>query len=234
MTDESFDVVVVGCGIAGLSAAVTAEQAGARVAVIERAPEAERGGNTRYTESLWRMKSLTAVSDDFLDRFAANAGGWPDPGVVADATLDRERQPAILRSLGIVDPNVVATIADDAPKAISWLAEFGVKFDFLPMYFLTQSTTRMGPIGGGLALVEALGGYADTRPETIRFFYETAAKGLVRDDAGRVTGVEVVSRDNAPGRIMGSSVVLACGGFEGNPEMLSQYVGPQAQYIRPV
>ena len=169
MDDLSFDVVVVGCGIAGLSAAVMAQQNGARVAILERAPKDERGGNTRYTESLWRMKTVDAVSEDFLDKFAANAGGWPDPGIVQDAVLDRECQPRVLRSLGVVDPQVVAAIADDAPKAIAWLAKFGIKFDDIPMYFLSQSTTRMGPIGGGLALVEALGGYADRRPDEIHF-----------------------------------------------------------------
>ena len=100
--------MVVGCGIAGLSAAVTAQQNGARVAILERAPKDERGGNTRYTESLWRMKTVDAVSEDFLDKFAANAGGWPDPGIVQDAVLDRDCQPRVLRSLGVVDPQVVA------------------------------------------------------------------------------------------------------------------------------
>ena len=71
---SSFDVVVVGCGIAGLSAAATALQAGRRVAVIERAPKDERGGNSRWTEALLRMKSEREVSDDFETHFASNAG----------------------------------------------------------------------------------------------------------------------------------------------------------------
>ena len=60
--------MVAGCGIAGLSAAVAAQQAGARVAILERAPREERGGNTRYTESFWRMKSEDSVSEDFETR----------------------------------------------------------------------------------------------------------------------------------------------------------------------
>ena len=232
--DPPYDLVVVGCGIAGLSAAVTAHQAGATVAVIERAPREERGGNTRYTESFWRMKSADAVSDDFEERFAENAGGWPDPAVTKDLALDRENQPAILRALSVVDPALIAKIADDAPKALAWLSSFGVTFDFLPIYFLSQSTTRMGPVGGGLALIEALGGYADQNPDGIRFHYETAAKGLIQDDSGAVIGVRAVGRGNRPVEIFGRSVVLASGGFEGNPEMLSHYIGPQAQFIRPV
>ena len=58
----SYDAIVVGCGIAGLSAAVSAAQAGAQVALLERAPREDRGGNTRYTESFWRMRSADAVS----------------------------------------------------------------------------------------------------------------------------------------------------------------------------
>jgi len=234
MNSPAIDVLVVGFGIAGLSAAVTAHQTGARVTVLERAPMEERGGNTRYTESFWRMKNADQVSDDFEDRFAANAGGWPDPGILRDLVRDRENQPAVLRSLGTVDPSLIATIAEDAPKALKWLESFGVTFDFLPLYFLSQSTTRMGPIGGGLALVEALGAYIDKHADEIEVLYETSARELLIDDAGAVIGVKAMGRGNKPLEIRARNVVLASGGFEGNPEMLSHYVGPQAQFIRPV
>ena len=234
MSKPDTDVLVVGFGIAGLSAAVTAHQAGARVAVLERAPIEERGGNTRYTESFWRMKNANQVSDDFEDRFAANAGGWPDPGILRDLVRDRENQPAVLRSLGAMDPSLIATIAEDAPKALKWLESFGVTFDFLPLYFLSQSTTRMGPIGGGLALVEALGAYVDKHAGEIEVLYETAARDLLINDVGAVVGVKAVGPGNRPLEIRARNVVLASGGFEGNPEMLSHYVGPQAQFIRPV
>jgi tricarballylate dehydrogenase len=234
MTISSADVLVVGFGIAGLAAAVTAHQAGARVVMLERAPRQERGGNTRYTESFWRMKNAEQVSDDFEERFAANAGGWPDPGILRDLVRDRENQPAVLRSLGALDPSLIATIAEDAPKALRWLESFGVKFDFLPLYFLSQSTTRMGPIGGGLALIEALGAYVDAHAGDIEVRYETSARDLLVDASGAVIGVKTVERGNRPIEIRARNVVLASGGFEGNPEMLSHYIGPQAQYIRPV
>ncbi|MBM09127.1 MAG: FAD-binding dehydrogenase [Magnetovibrio sp.] len=231
---ETFDVVVVGFVIAGLSAAVTAHQNGATVAILERAPLDERGGNTRYTESLWRMKNHDAVSDDFQNRFSENSGGWPDPGIVKDAVLERDNQPRVLRSLGVVDPDLINTLAQEAPKCLSWLGEFGVKFDFLPTYFLSQSTTRMAPVGGGLALVDALGNYVDTHTNKISVFYETAARELITNECGHVVGVKGVSAGNTPFEAIGGSVILSCGGFQGNPEMLSHYIGPQAQFVRPV
>ena len=75
VSDNQYDVVVVGCGIAGLSAAVAAQEGGARVCVLERSVFEERGGNTRYTGAWLRMKTEDAVTDDFEEHFAENSGG---------------------------------------------------------------------------------------------------------------------------------------------------------------
>ena len=232
--NDGYDVIVVGCGIAGLSAAVSAQQAGARVALLERAPKEERGGNTRYTESFWRMRSHDEVSEDFLERFAENAGGHLDPALIGDSVRPYEQWPRLLRGLGFVDPELVTTLADNAGPTLRWLTGFGVAFDFLPNYFITESTTRMAPAGGGLALVEALAAHAETVPDRIAIHYETTARRLIQDDAGRVTGVEATGDNNRTVRLPARAVVLASGGFEGNPEMLSRYLGPQSQFIRPV
>ena len=57
--EHNFDLIVVGCGIAGLATAVSAAENGLKVAVLERATIEDRGGNTRWTEALMRMKSET-------------------------------------------------------------------------------------------------------------------------------------------------------------------------------
>jgi tricarballylate dehydrogenase len=231
---STFDLVVVGCGISGLSAAVSAQQAGAKVAVLERAVREERGGNTRYTESYWRMQSPEEVSADFEDQLAANSGGWPDPSIVNEAARPYEEWPALLRAASITDPELIATLAREAPVALQWLQSFGVTFDFLPNYFINESTTRMAPVGGGAALVEALATYAESVPDDIAIFYETTARGLIYAVDGAVVGIEAVGRGNQRIDLRGDAVVLASGGFEGNPEMLSHYLGPQALFIRPV
>ncbi len=232
-TQHEFDVIVVGCGIAGMSAAVSAEQAGARVAVLERSVAEERGGNTRYTESLWRMKSEDEVSDDFEDKLGANGVLHPDPELIKDAVLDYDNWPGLLKAAGMADPNLVAALADNAPKVLKWLKSFGVKFDEIPTYFLSQSTTRIAPVGGGLALIEALGAHADAS-DNITFFYETTANELLRNDRGEVIGIGAREAGNRPVNFIGRGVVLGCGGFEGNQEMLAHYIGPQSAYTRPV
>ena len=186
MTSEShgFDVVVAGCGIAGLSAAVSALEEGASVAVIERAPLAERGGNTRYTEAYLRMKSDTEVTDDFSAHFAENSGGYLDPTLVEATQAPYASWPGIVKALAFADPEVVSAFADACGPTVQWLKRLGVRFDFLPTQFLTASQPRLLPIGGGLALLEALAAQVDRMHG--RFFYQTTARALVQDDSGAV------------------------------------------------
>ena len=107
-----------------------------------------------------------------------------------------------------------------------------MRFDFLPSYLITTSTTRLAPIGGGLALVEALGSAADAAGVDVR--YRTTARRLVVNQYGYVAGVSAVGAANQPLEFEAPSVVLASGGFEGNFEMLTRYIGPSAAFLRPV
>ncbi|MBS0244531.1 MAG: FAD-binding protein, partial [Proteobacteria bacterium] len=65
-------------------------------------------------------------------------------------------------------------------------------------------------------------------------FYRTTARRLITDDTGTVVGLEAAGLENKRIVFRAPSVVLACGGFEGNPEMLARYMGPSSRYIRPV
>ena len=228
---HNFDVVVVGCGIAGLSAAVAASENGAKVAVLERAPIEERGGNTRYTDAYLRMKSETEVTDDFEAHFAENGGGYLDPELLKHTTLAYEQWPAIVKTLSFADPELISAFANGCGPTVQWLKTFGVKFDFLPTQFLTKSQPRLLPIGGGLALIEALAAAAEKIG--VRFFYETTATGLIQNERGAVTGLRASDKHGEPLHILGK-VILGCGGFEGNAEMQTRYIGARALYLRPV
>lgn len=226
------DVVVVGCGVAALSAAMTAYEAGVRVAVVERAPREERGGNSRHTEAYLRMKSLDEPAEDFESHFAANSGGHLDPSLVACTARPRESWPPIVKAMGFTDPEVIATFSGNAGPTLRWIERLGVRFEHLPTAFLTTSTQRLLPIGGGLAIVETLCDRLEAAG--VPFFYETAARELIQADDGSIAGVRAVGTRNRPVEFRGAAVILACGGFQGNPEMMAEYVGPRALYLRPV
>jgi tricarballylate dehydrogenase len=227
---HTFDVVVVGCGIAGLAAAVSAQQGGAKVAVLERAPVEERGGHTRHTGAWMRMKNDAEVSDDFEEHFALNAGGYVDPSLLKRALEAPESQPAILRSLSYADPNVVETLAREAPPTLAWLKTFGVRFIPLDIPFPTSVQPRIQPSGGGLALIEALAPALERNGG--RIFYETAAQSLIVNERNEVIGVKAITRDNRPVEFRARAVILGCGGFEGNAEMMTRYIGQRSTYLR--
>lgn len=229
--EHAFDVVVAGCGVAGLSAAVTAAERGLTVAVLERASFDERGGQSRWTEAYLRMKSLNEVSDDFEMHLSENAGPYNDPDFIGEMAGARESWSHAARALAIPDPELIGEFANQVPSTIKWLQELGVKFDFLPTQFLTSTQPRLLPVGGGAALVDALANRAEKLGVT--FFYHTTARKLLLDDLGMVKGLLAQDKDNGGHRFHGN-VVLACGGFEGNPEMLAKYLGPRSVYLRPV
>jgi tricarballylate dehydrogenase len=230
---EGADLVVVGCGIAGCSAAAAATQKGLAVVMLERATREEYGGNTRYTEANFRMKNVDEVSDDFEEQFIQNAGANPDPNIVAALAGPYETRPPYVKAHAHTDPDLIATLAEQAGPTVRWLHEFGIRFDDTKLrHYIIETAPRIRPVGGGLGLIEALSSYV--RGNGGEILYEHTAYKLIIDERGFVAGV--LARDNtgASRAIRGKGVVLASGGFQGNPEMLAQYIGKRAEFIRPV
>ena len=228
----SRDLVVVGCGIAGMSAAVSALQAGLEVTLLERAPEEDFGGNTRWTEAYLRMKNDAEVSDDFEEKFAENAGANLDPNVLDAVAGEYAHWPAYVKAHPLPDPELIAHFARSVPPTIAWLKSFGLRFAPQPIYLLTQSTSRIAAQGGGLALIERLMQEAKALGAEVRF--RTTAVDLVRAADGRVAGIVAIDEAGKRKEIRARATLLASGGYEGNPEMMTHYMGTRAAHIRPV
>jgi len=229
---KKFDAVVIGCGVAGLSAAVTAAENGAKVALLERAPQAERGGNSRYTEAWMRMKTEDEVSDDFVDLFLERGHGAIGPEFLREVASDYENWPQNVKAYPFNDPELVASIAENAPPTMAWLKTHGIKFTFHSPMLLQKGPERMGPSGGGVAIVEALAASAEKLG--VEMLYETTGRSLLLDDAGNIRGVRCWSKAQGNFALDTSSVVVASGGYQGNLEMMTRYVGHNAHLTRPV
>jgi len=231
---HEFDVVVLGHGIAGMCAAVSAMEKGAKVAVLERAPAEESGGCTRYTEAFLRMKSETELSDDFDQEMAEVSSANPDPSLIAEMSRDADRWPQVVRAMPVTDPEYLATFSREAIPTIAWLKRLGVRFipTRLPQITCRDDTPMIAPSGGGAAILEVLTKAAIEGGA--RFFYETTGRQLIVDDTGRVVGLRAITRNNRPIDFLAHAVVLASGGFEGSPEMLARYLGTGSVNIRPI
>jgi len=226
------DLLIVGCGIAGTSAAVSALQAGLSVTLLERAPEEDFGGNSRWTEAYLRMKNDAEVSDDFEERFAQNAGLNLDPNLLDALGGEYAHWPSWVKAHALPDPELIAHFAAGVPPTVAWLKSFGLRFGPQPIYLLTQSTTRIAAQGGGLALIERL--MQEARKLGVEVRFRTTAVDLLRGADGGVAGVQAVAPDGRHEEIRAGATLLASGGYEGNPEMMTHYLGERAARIRPV
>ncbi len=210
MDDAGATIVVVGSGAAGLSAAVAATEAASqgasrlRVVLIDSAPKAQHGGNTRWSPSYMRMAAPDRVAPGFEDDIQAASGGR------ADAAYFRRLHEA-------------------APAAVAWLASHGVTFH-QAVYYLSAGSARIQPVGGGGAIVTALEGAARAAGVEVR--YEVRAERLLLGANGAIEALEVRSQTGAGERIGARAVVLACGGFAGNGEMLAQHIGAGAESLK--
>jgi tricarballylate dehydrogenase len=152
--------------------------------------------------------------------------------VLAESAQDYSTWSPPVRAYPFSDPEVISTFAAKVPPTIAWLKTFGLKFGPQPTYLLTQNTTRIAALGGGLALIERLMVEAKHLGADVRF--RTTAVELLRDSMGRIAGIVAAGPDGLRREIRAANTVIASGGFQGNQEMMTRYIGPKARNIRPV
>jgi len=227
---DTYDVVIVGAGNAALAAAMAARENGASVLVLEKAPEEEKGGNSYFTAGGFRFchsgieNAATNVLTDLSEaELAQIVLPVHDRQVFYDALMKVTRHQA--------DEDVAWRLIDGSRPAMVWLRNHGIRF--IPMFgrqtFLVDGKHHFyGGVnieagGGGAGLVEAELKRVSQLGCEIR--YATAATRLIQDRHRRITGIEVRGPEGYE-EIRATPVVLACGGFESNPEWRVRYLGP--------
>lgn len=222
-----FDVVVVGKGNAALCAALAARDKGASVVMLEAAPVEQSGGNSCFAAGAMRF-AYSSVDDlkllaDIPDEEVKNTD-WDTN------TIDQFYDDMYSTTSFRTDPQLSEILVTQSLEAMVWLRSQGVRF--VPNYRV-QSVVLDGkrkffgrmPLeinGGGAGLVQYLNDIAVKKG--IEILYDTRAVSLLYDDE-RVFGVKA-KRAGKPFEVKARSVVLACGGFEANPEWRARYLGP--------
>jgi len=225
---ESWDVIVVGGGNAAFCAALAAREAGARVLVLERAPEAEAGGDSRFTAGAMRVvyngveDIRKLVPDLTVDEIArTDFGTYPEGQFLDDmARLTQYR----------CDPDLTEVLVKQSLGTLAWMRSKGVRF--VPMYgrqafnvegkFKFWGGLTVEIVGGGPGLIDALARAA--KNDGIDIWYSARVCAIISDDAG-VHGVRVRHQGKTI-EVHARAVVLAAGGFQANPEWRARYLGP--------
>ena len=226
------DIAVVGCGVAGLSAALTALEAGASVVVLERAPIEDRGGNTRWTEAILRVTPEGEPAPDMADLYAKVSGNHVLPEFLKATLQAYETWPRLVKAGAFIDHEVLGAFVNGVREGLDWLKRNGVGTQSTIFPTLPAIPPVTGIYGGGLAMVETLCAAIEMRGGKI--LYEATAVELMKDGDGEIAGVRVIDSEGKSCRIAASAVVLASGGFEGNYEMMARYLGPASSFYRPV
>jgi tricarballylate dehydrogenase len=228
MLPQSSDVVVVGAGNAAMCAALAAREQGAEVIVLERAPEDESGGNTRFTAGAIRfayngVADLRELMPDLTGEEVARTdfGTYTEDQFFDDMARVTENR---------ADPDLVELLVRRSRQTMMWLRGNG--FRFVPIYgrqafkvdgrFKFWGGLTVEAWGGGPGLVEAHKKAADANG--IRVFYGARAMSLLHGDDG-VHGLNV-RYEGKSRKLHCKAVVLAAGGFESNPEWRTRYLGP--------
>jgi tricarballylate dehydrogenase len=225
---QTYDVVVVGAGNAGMCAALAAADEGARVLVLERAPQDERGGNSAFTAGAMRVaydgvddlrELMPHLTDDEVA--VTDFGSYPEDAFYSDIAKVTE-----YRS----DPDMAELLVSRSFPTLKWMSTKGVRF--LPIYgrqafkvdgrFKFWGGLTVETNGGGPGLVDSLFTAADKAG--IDVWYEARGRALLADDDG-VHGIVLQHRGRTE-QVKAKAVVLAAGGFEANAEWRTRYLGP--------
>lgn len=222
------DVIVVGGGNAGLSAAMAAQDGGAQALLLEKAPKELRGGNSYFTGGLFRfafqgIDDVASVIHDLSEgeRAMVDVGSYPTRAYYEDVMRVTE---------GLSDPLLLEVLVGQSLPTMQWLAGKGVRW-ILAMGRQSFKVDNKFKFFGNL-VVEAVGGgvglsdmeFAAAEKMGVQTVYDTKAVRLLTDRMGRVTGLTVRGPEGFQD-IETSAVVLACGGFEANAEMRTRYLG---------
>lgn len=228
MAGPNYDVIVVGAGNAGLSAALAAEQMGTRVLLLDKCPKESRGGNTRFSGGGFRFTynglddmrpMLPELSDEEASRL--EVGSYTASDFFEDVMQVTEYA---------ADKKLTNLLVDESYKTARWLTDMNVKWILSTSTHAVKVGGKMRfPSGrvisindGGLGLVEML--FAAAEKKGIDIIYEAKATGFLTDQMGIITGVRVQGRDGVRD-FSSRAVVMAAGGFEANPEMRARYLG---------
>ena len=204
-TPESTDLVIIGAGGAGMSAAIEAHNQGAKVILLEKMPFA--GGNTARAEA-----GLNAAGTSYQ-----KAKGIQDsPELFFQDTMKGGRN--------INNPDLVRTLSERAKDSVQFLKDNGAELADLTRTGGASVDRTHRPAGGepaGSFIATAL--IKKVKALNIDLRTNTSATEIVQNDKGAVTGIKAKGKDGKEFALNAKKVMITSGGFGANFDMIKQY-----------
>lgn len=192
------DVAIIGAGPAGLAAAVETASRGLSVAVFEKSGKAgglrDGGIGPFAVESFVQERSFVNLTKEDAFNYMMEFTHW-----TTDACL-------------------VSEYINISASTIDWLSDFGMEFQSVSAYYKGGMPTQHNFDHKRNNITETL--YEKAIELGASFLFETTALHIVKED-GRVTGLSVADKSGSPIEVRSKAVVVACGGFGGNDEMVA-------------
>ena len=201
--ESTYDVVVIGAGGAGFSAAIEAKNAGANVVLLEKMPAV--GGN-----SLISGAEMNAAKNWVQPKLGINDDS---PELHAEDTYKGG------------DMNVIKVMTHNALDAAKWCRDYlGVRFEDDNLFFFGGHSRKRALIPVGHTGTEFITKFQAKADELgIPVITNMKAEELIKDKSGRVVGVKATMNGASYTFNAKGGVVLATGGFGANPEMVKKY-----------
>lgn len=203
--DGSCDIVVVGAGGAGLSAAVAAAESDGNLNIVVLEKQGIIGGNTNYSTG-----GINAAETDVQKAL----------GIVDSKDLFYDD---IMRGGKYENvPSLVRNLVELAPVTISWLTDLGTDLSDVGLMGGSSVKRTHRPKGGtaiGPHLMMVL--KAATNKDNIEIRTSNKVTGLLSGVDGRVTGVKVQNSDGSSYKLTSKAVIIATGGFGANLGMVT-------------
>lgn len=241
-TKRQCHVVVVGAGNAALTAALAAQEKGADVLVVEKAPFEERGGNSRFSGGLFRF------AYEGLEELKPLLPSLP-PGEwnrveVGNYPAERYFEDIMRVTQGRADPELARTLTEESYPTVSWMTGLGIAWEWTSLWSVELGGRRRFNPGSvlevrnkGLGLMKYLFAACERarvhvlcEAEMLGFLSRSASRSNLQDGGG-VRGVRVKTAGGLMD-IESGAVVLASGGFEASPEMRARYLGPSWEKVK--
>lgn len=202
--DLTTDIVIIGAGGAGLTAAIEAKNAGANVIVVEK--NAFMGGNTNYATG-----GMNAAGT----KYQAEKGIQDSPELYYADTMKGGKN--------LNNPDLLKMLTEKSADTLYWLESLGADLHEVGASG-GQSVNRIHKGPGGMPVGTHLMNVFTDQINKLGIEVKLNTKAVeILADGNKVTGIKVENKDGNTYNINAKAVVLASGGFGANPDLVEKY-----------